>query len=223
MELSILEIFNILLKRVWILLLATIVGLSGALLISLFLIAPTFTSTAVLYVNPNQNQLDRTGNYNDLNYAQELVNSYIIILKNDVFLKDVAEQSGLEYTSGQIRGMLSLASINSTEIFEVRISSKNPQHSFLLAETITDLAPEEIIRIKESDSVKLVSPAVLPTSPSAPNNTLNAIIGAVLGFAVAVASIILVEILDTRVKSEEDLATHYSLPILGSIPKYEEE
>jgi capsular polysaccharide biosynthesis protein len=223
MELSILEIFNILLKRVWILLLATIVGLSGALLISLFLIAPTFTSTAVLYVNPNQNQLDRTGNYNDLNYAQELVNSYIIILKNDVFLKDVAEQSGLEYTSGQIRGMLSLASINSTEIFEVRISSKNPQHSFLLAETIIDLAPEEIIRIKESDSVKLVSPAVLPTSPSAPNNTLNAIIGAVLGFAVAVASIILVEILDTRVKSEEDLATHYSLPILGSIPKYEEE
>lgn len=223
MELSILEIFNILLKRVWILLLATIVGLSGALLISLFLIAPTFTSTAVLYVNPNQNQLDRTGTYNDLNYAQELVDSYIIILKNDVFLRDVAEQSGLEYTSGQIRGMLSLTSINSTEIFEVKIASKNPQHSFLLAETITDLAPEEIIRIKESDSVKLVSPAVLPTVPSAPNNIINAIIGAVIGFAVAVSSIILVEILDTRVKSEEDLATHYSLPILGSIPKYEED
>jgi len=227
MELSILDIINVLMKRIWIILLCTIIGLAGSFLISNFIIPSTYTSTCQMYVNPGKAEVGTTGayvgDYNDLQYAQKLVNSYIIILNNDVFLGNVSETSNLPYSASQIRKMMSLSSINNTEFIEVKINSKSPNDSFTILKTITDLAPAEIIRVKESDSVKIVSPAALPISPSAPNIFLNSIIGAMLGLVMAVAISILIEVLDTRIKSEEDLSTRYSLPILGSIPLYDEE
>ena len=221
------EIFSILMKRIWIIILCAMIGFSGAYLISSFLITPTYTSTCQMYVNPGKADTGSTGayigDYTDLQYAQKLVNSYIIILKNDIFLKEVASVSKLPYTSGQIRAMMSLASINNTEFFEVKINSSNANDSYNLVKTLSELAPAEIIRIKESDSVKIVSPATLPTAPSSPNIFLNSIIGALLGIVIAVAVSILIEVLDTRIKSEDDITNHYSIPVLGAIPMYDEE
>ncbi|MHB8962493.1 MAG: YveK family protein [Saccharofermentanales bacterium] len=222
MELSILDILSILLKRMWIILISAVVGLSGAFIISAFLIAPTYTSSCVMYVNPNQGEQDQAGTYNELQYAQKLVNSYLVILQNSVFLDQVAEKSGLGYSAVQIRDMISLSSINNTEFFEVKIAAPSAQDAYELVGKIAELAPAEITRIKETDSAKIVSPAVLPLAPSAPSILLNAVIGAMIGLIVAASAAILIEVLDTRVKSEDDLSRHYSLPILGSIPKYED-
>lgn len=227
MELSILDIINVLLRKIWLIIFCTIIGLSSAFLISSFLIPASYTSTCQMYVNPGKTELGQNGNYigdyNDLQYAQKLVNSYIIILNNDVFLTNVAATSNLPYTAAQIRKMMELTSINNTEFFEVKISTRNPSDSFTLVKTISELAPAEIIRVKESDSVKIVSPATLPFAPSAPNIFLNTIIGAMLGFVIAAAIAIILEVLDTRIKSEEDLAAHFSIPVLGAIPMYDEE
>jgi polysaccharide biosynthesis transport protein len=227
MELSFLDIMRVLLKRVWIIILCTVIGFVGAFLVSSLFIAPTYTSTCLLYVNPGNadtgTQDNYVGNYNDLQYAQKLVNSYLIILRNDVFLNQVASVSTLPYSVKQIRNMLSLTSINNTEFFEVKINSANPEDSTALVQTISMLAPAEIIRIKESDSVKVVSPATHSSIPTAPNVMLISVIGAMLGFILAVGIAILIEVLDIRVKSEDDLISRYSLPILGSIPKYDEE
>lgn len=220
MELSFLDIVNIFIKRIWVIILCTVVGLLGAMLISVFLIPKAYTSTSQMYVNPNQNKLDQTGTYTELQYAQKLVNSYLIILQNDVFLTEVAEDSRLSYSAGQIKSMLSLASINNTEIFEVSITAPSPQDAYVLVQSIIDLAPDEIIRIRELDTVKIVTPAKKPVSPSSPNVVMNTAIGAVLGLFIAAGIVLLIEVLDTRVKSEEDLTEHYALPILGSIPKY---
>jgi len=226
MDLSILEIINILFKKIWMLVLCTIIGFSGAFLITHFLIPAKYTASCQMYVNPgkaNTSTGTYVGDYSDLQYAQKLVSSYIIILKNETFLKSVATATNLPYTARQISGMLSLSSINSTEFFEVKINSKNPDDAYSLVKTISELAPAEIIRIKESDSVKIVSPANRPIAPSSPNTLLNSIIGAMLGFIVSAVAFILIEVLDTRIKSEEDITSHYSIPVLGCIPLYDEE
>jgi capsular polysaccharide biosynthesis protein len=226
MELSILEIIHILFKKVWVIILATVIGFSAAFLVSTYLIAPTYTSSCQMYVNPGNAESSTgtyIGDYTDLQYAQKLVNSYIIILKTDTFLEDVAATADLPYSAEQIRKMLSLSSINNTEFFEVGIESKKATDSYNLVRTITELAPSEIMRIRESDSVKIVSPATNPIAPSSPNILLNAMIGALLAFVAAAAIVILVEVLDTRVKSEEDISSHYDIPVIGCIPMYEEE
>lgn len=222
MELSLLDIISILTRRIWILLLCTVLGLSGALLISMFLIAPKYSASAQLYVNPNRDNMDSTGNLNELQYSQRLVNSYLIILKNDSFLEKIANESGLNYTPTQIKNMLSLSSINNTEIFDVKIESRAPQDSYKLVNTIIELAPGEITRIRPADSVRLVSPANLPVSPSSPNTVLNTAIGAILGLMIAVGLVLLIEMLDVRIKTEDELVDKFGIPVIGSIPNIEE-
>ncbi len=222
MELSFLDILKILYKRVWVIVLASLTGLAVAAMISVFLIAPTYTSSCQMYVNPNQDKQDQAGTYNELQYAQKLVNSYLIILQNSVFLNEVSVQSGLGYTADEIRDMLSLSSINNTEFFEVRITALSPKDAYTLVSKIAELAPAEIIRIKESDSVKIVSPATLPDEPSGPNKTVNTAVGGMAGFLLSALAVVLIEVLDTRIRSEDDLSRHYTVPILGCIPKYED-
>ena len=113
MDLSIFDIISILLKRIWIILLCTVIGCTGAFLISTFLINPKYSATCQMYVNTGTESTTGNANadYVDLQYAQKLVNSYIIILKNDIFLENVASVSKLPYTPTQIRDMLTLSSI----------------------------------------------------------------------------------------------------------------
>jgi len=222
MELSLLDIINILTRRIWILFLCTLLGLSGALLISMFLITPKYSASAQLYVNPNRDNIDNTGNLGELQYSQRLVNSYLIILKNDSFLEKVSNESNLNYTPGQLKGMLSLSSINNTEIFEVKIETVSAQHSYQLVSTIIELAPGEITRIRPADSVRLVSPAKVPASPSSPNVRLNTAIGAILGLMLAVGLVLLIEMLDIRIKTEDELVSKFNIPVIGSIPNIDE-
>jgi len=222
MELSLLDIISILSRRIWILILSTILGLSGALLISVFLITPKYSASAQLYVNPNRDNMENTGNLNELQYSQRLVNSYLIILKNDSFLENVSKEVDLGYSPSQIRSMLSLSSINNTEIFEVKIDSNSPQDSYKLVSAIIDLAPSEITRIRPADSVRLVSAAKVPSSPSSPNKPLNTAIGAILGLMIAVGLVLLIEMLDLRVKTEDELVEKFGIPVIGSIPNIEE-
>jgi capsular polysaccharide biosynthesis protein len=222
-ELSILDIVNVLIRRIWVVALCTILSLSGAFLVSTFLIVPQYTSSAQLYVSPNRDDADNTGNLTDLQYSQRLVNSYLIILRNNLFMQQVAERSELEYAPSHIRSMLTMTSINNTEIFEVKIECEDPGDAFTLVNAIIDLAPEEIIRIRQNDTVRLVSPATFPLAPSSPNIIMNSIIGALIGLAASVGLVILLETLDTRIKSEEELVARFDIPVVGTIPKFEEE
>lgn len=221
MELTFLDIAEILLKRIWIILLSTIVGFVASFIVTSYILTPKYTSTSELYVNPNSYRFEQAGTMTELQYAQKLVNSYLIILKNNVFLRDVAEKSNLNYSPQEIKNMLSLSSINNTEIFEVKVQAPSAQDAKVLVDTIVSLAPGEIMRIRELDTVKVVTPATLPSSPSYPNKPMNLMIGALIGFVVAAVGAVLVEVLDTRIKCEEDLTERYNYPILGSIPKYD--
>ena len=64
---------------------------------------------------------------------------------------------------------------------------------------------------------------VLPDQPSSPNILLNTLIGALLGFIISCIIILLLDMLDIKIKSKEEIANKYSLPILGSIPLYSED
>ncbi|HQP91395.1 MAG TPA: polysaccharide biosynthesis tyrosine autokinase [Candidatus Omnitrophota bacterium] len=70
---------------------------------------------------------------------------------------------------------------------------------------------------KTSDAV-LVDPAVPPLRPVVPNKPLNYLLGAVIGLMIGLASVLLVEQLDTSIGTIEDVEQHLKLPALGVIP-----
>lgn len=217
-EITLQEIFSILWGRALLIILCTLLGGVLAFGVTAFMISPEYTAKVSMYVNNSEGKQDAYMNINDINASQKLVSTYVEILKSDTVLNKVIEVAELEYTATDIREMMSASSVNGTEIFEIKVISKDPEESALIANTIAEVGPEEIVRVVKAGSVELIDPAKVPTNPSAPNVMLNTIIGVMLGGVLSVLGVLVCAMLDTRIKTEEDLEKVYALPILGAIP-----
>ena len=205
-EYSLSEIFSILITRIWIIVLCIVLGTAGTFLITKYVIQEEYTASVSMYVAPNTGNVDLLASLNELNYAQEVVNTYIEILKTDIFLNSVSKTSGYKYTANELNKMIIMKAVNNTEIFEVQVTTNDPGQSLAIANTISQLAPQKIIEIKDADAVRVVDPATLPTGPSAPNVLMNTAIGLILGLMLGVMIAFVLSILDKRIKDEEDLS-----------------
>lgn len=222
MEYSLSDIISILLKRLWIIVLCIILGTVTAFCISQFFIEKQYTASVQMYVSPNKEQPVPQASISELNYAQAVVDTYIEILKTVSFLDSVVETTGIGSSGAELRKIVQMNPVNNTEIFEIRVEYPDPEGALLLANTIAKLAPQKIIEIKDADAVRVVDPARLPANPSSPNVLLNTAIGALLSLVLSVLAIFMIEILDRRIKNEEDLIRNFQVPILGTVPKFKD-
>ena len=219
MEFTLKDILTILLKKIWIILLVSVLCMALFFSFSNFLMSPSYTTTAKMLVNQKETGNNASANLNQINYNERIVGTYVEILQTNNFLEKVSEKINQTYTSSELRSMISISAVNSTQIFQISVRNTNPSHAFTIANAIVELVPEHIMNIYPADSVGVVESPVLPSSPSSPNVKLYTILGFFVGFLITFIIIILMELLDTRLKSEEDLTNNFEIPILGSIPK----
>lgn len=219
LEISLQEIVLILWKKAWIIMLCLIIGAAAGFSVSRFIIKPTYSSRVSMYVNNNsKDRADGGLNINDINASQKLVATYIEILKSEVVLNDVITQMGLNYTAGELKRMISANALNNTEILEIKVTSQSPEEAAAIANKIAEIAPPQIIRVVQAGGVQLIDKAQVNLNPVAPNTKRNIAIGAAIGMILAMGVILLLALLDNRIKSEEELSKRYNLPVLGTIP-----
>lgn len=218
MEIDLRELFNVLLKRAWIIVLCAVLVGSAMLVYTATCVTPKYQASVTMYVNNNSSKDNDYVSANDLSVALRLVETYVSIVISDKVLDRVIEESGLMLTTAQLRSMISARAEGETEMFRVTVTSANPQMSADIANTIARIAPVEISQIIEGSSAKTIDEAKIPQYPSAPSLTLNALVGGLVGAALAVFIVVLMHVLDVRVKREEDLRKICDVPVLGVIP-----
>lgn len=216
------DILSMVIKRWWVLLCVMCVFGIVSFTISEYLLTPQYTSKGKLLVSSEIESKETNININTLNTSTRLVSTYIQIFKTKTFLKRIADLSQTNYTADQIGGMLSMSAVEETEVLEVKITCSSPTDAKILANLVLDNAQDEIDRIGQGGFVSVIDEATTPTSPSSPNVELFTVVGILLGVFAGVLLIFIIELLDTRIKSEDDLVSRYELPILGLIPTIED-
>lgn len=208
-----------LMRRWWIIFTSMIlVGIMAFVFTEVF-IQPTYRSEGSLYVNASsEQQLQKTINTSMITASQQLVNTYSEILKRRTFLESVAKDIDNKYTVNQIRQMLSISAVNETEIMQISVTATDPDDAYLIAHSVLMRAPDELIRVVEAGSVKLLDDAKKNNVAVAPNIRQNTLIGVLLGMAVGALIIFLLELIDTRITSPESITDNYKEPLLGEIP-----
>jgi len=216
MNLDIRDFFSILLKRWLIIVICGLIGFGAAYSFSRLMTKPKHVAATLIYVNlPVQSSL--VVSREKLETAKMLVNTYIVILQSENFLKQVSADCGLNYTASQIGSKLKMGGVSGTEIFKVEVTMDNNVEASKIVTSIKKLAPQAISSVVESGSVKIVDePSVKMVAMS--STIRNSIIGFFVGTAISTGIFVLIEVLDYRIKSEEDLETYYNIPILGSVP-----
>ncbi len=206
---------------------AALIGVVAALcaiitlLGTLFLIQPKYESSAVFYVNNNALEVGGASlslSTGDISAAKSLVDSYIVILNTRSTLNEVIDYSGVDYTYTELKGMISAASVQDTEIFEIVVTSEDPAEAEKIANAIAYVLPKRISSIIEGTSAKIVDTAVMATKPSSPGYAANTLVGLVVGLVAMVAIVALREIFDITIRTEEDIAQCCSHPVLAAVP-----
>ena len=197
-EIDLLALAQAVWKRIWLVLASVVIGSAAAFVLAAFLITPLYQSKSMLYVNNSSISVGSTSfsiSTGELSAAQSLVKTYIVIMQSRQTLNAVIEQAGLPYTYDELKEMVSAASVNNTEIFEIVATSPDPEEAELIVNTISDILPDKIADIVEGSSVRVVDYGVVPVYPVSPNVTQFALVGFLLGGVVSIGLIILLELL----------------------------
>lgn len=217
-QLSMTEIVNMLLRRWWIIALSAIILGVAAFFYSQFMIAPLYSTDGTIYVNAQRTQSSDISQ-NNLLASQQLATTYKEILSRRTFLARVSADLDERYSATQLRRMISINSLNETEIMEIRVVGEVPEDVARICNSILTHAPDELIRVVNAGSVKILDQGQVPEAPISPNVKNYTLISFVLGIVLGALIIFAIEFLDTRVKSREDIVSRYEEPILGEIPE----
>lgn len=220
-EIDLLRLFKSVLQKIWAVILSAVIFGATTFGFTYLLIEPTYEARTLLYVNNSSFSVGNTSfniSTSSLSAAQELVNTYIVILKARTSLNEIIEYADIDRSYLELKDMISAAPVNSTEIFEVVVTSTNPAESEKIANAIATLLPKRIAEIVDGSSVRVVDYAIVPTSRSGPSYAKNTFIGIIIGIVISVAIIILRDLFDVFVREEQYLSQTYPYPILAAIP-----
>ncbi|MEG1578167.1 MAG: Wzz/FepE/Etk N-terminal domain-containing protein [Oscillospiraceae bacterium] len=226
-ELDLKEIAMILLQKIWVILLCALIGGLAAYIYTANFITPLYRASVSIYVNNGKNNMQ--SNQDDyisggnLATSQQLVKTYVNIIKSNTVLERVAQEANLKYSAEAIRGMMTAESVEETEIFNIQISHPDPKMAAAIANAIANVAPDEIAGFLDGSSTKIIDYAKVPQSRYTPSFRVNTFVGCCIGGLLAVIFAIVQAIMDVRIKCEEDLEQLFTLPILGAIPEFGNE
>ena len=220
-EIDVFQLVKVLWKRKFLIALVALVAGVTAFAYSSFVIKPQYASTTRIYV-VNRNQADKPGLTNqDLQAGSYLVKDYReIILSQDVLEKVVADQS-LTIDAKTLGKKVSVTVPADTRIVSISVRDGKPEEASRIANALREVAAQKIISVTRVSDVTTLEEARPATSPSSPNIRRNTMMATVAGVGFVVIIVLLVELLDDRVKRPEDIEEVMHLSLLGVIPNLE--
>lgn len=220
-EIDVFQLVKVLWKRKFLIVLTAIIAGLVAFAYSSFVIKPQYTSTTRIYV-VNRNQADKPGLTNqDLQAGAYLVKDYReIILSQDVLEKVVADQK-LTMDAKTLGKKVSVTVPADTRIVSISVRDGNPEEASRIANALREVAAQKIISVTRVSDVTTLEEARPATSPSSPNIRRNTMMVTIAGVGFVTVIVLLVELLDDRVKRPEDIEEVMHLSLLGVIPNLE--
>ena len=221
-EIDVGRIFFAIMNRFWLVLLVSVLCAAIVFGATRCFVTEEYQASAMFYVNnnsytANENPSSSISN-GDLATSRGLVNSYIVILNTRETLNEVIAYTGLDLNYSQISGMISAAAVDKTEMFRVTVTSPDPKEAEQIANAVAHILPDRIGNIIDGSSAEVVDWAVEPTAPSSPNYVRNTLIGFLVGFLLCVGVIVLREMFDTTIHSEDDIELVCPHPVLSMVP-----
>lgn len=222
-EINTTELVMYCLRRWWVIAIFVVTAMFANLLYTISFVTPLYRANISIYVNNSKGSegMDYLSNA-DLYAAQRLVNTYISIAKSDRVLDKIAESLDGDYTSKQLKGIISAEQMNETEIFYIHAIHKDPKEAARIANAAAMVAPVEISGLIEGTSARVIDCAKVPTVRHSPSYTKAGVVGATAGAVLALVLLIFLFLQDTRIKNENDLSELFPIPILGRIPEFTE-
>ena len=215
-EIDLVELFYVFLNRIWLLVICMAIGGAAAFAWTACFIKPVYKTSAEIYVVSASN--NSVVNLADLQLGSAVKSDYMELMLSRPVLEKVIESLNVNKTVSQIRSMVSITNKTDTRILQITATSTDPQ---LATDVANELATQSILllpEIMENEPPNLVSTALFPTAPAGPSIVKNTLLGAILGFVLCGAVLVVIFLSDRSFKGADDMQKYFGMMPLAVVP-----
>lgn len=215
-EIDLVELFYVFLNRIWLLVICMAIGGAAAFAWTACFIKPVYKTSAEIYVVSASN--NSVVNLADLQLGSAVKTDYMELMISRPVLEKVIESLNVNKTVSEIRSMVSITNKADTRILQIAATSTDPQ---LATDVANELATQSILllpEIMENEPPNLVSTALFPTAPAGPSIVKNTLLGAILGFVLCGAVLVVIFLSDRSFKGADDMQKYFGMMPLAVVP-----
>ena len=217
-EIDVFAMLKTLWKRKFSIVLVALVFAIAAFGYSAFLAKKEYQSTSRIYVVSRQNQDNNALTNSDLQAGSYLVKDYREIILSQNVLAQAIDELKLDMTPAELSKKINVSVPTDTRILSITAKDGDPKEAARIANGLRNVAAEKIISVTKVSDVTTLDEAEVPQLPSSPNIRRNVLLGFVAGAGLMVVLLVVVEVLDDRVKRPEDIEELMGLSLLGIVP-----
>ena len=214
-EIDLLQLWNAVRHRIWLVLLAGFIVADIAFAITKFLITPMYSSSATMLVVTKETTLSSLA---DLQLGSQLTNDYEILISSRPVLQQTVEELNLDISYKRLRSMITISNPNDSRMLIISTMQPDPELAKSVVDTVAQISSEYIAEKMEVTAPKIIEEGEVPIFQSSPNLLRNTAIGGMLGILAAVFLICVAVILNDSIQTEDDIERYLQLPVLAVVP-----
>ncbi|MBM6868093.1 YveK family protein [Collinsella tanakaei] len=213
---TLLELLTLLRKHLKFVIVLPVVCAVAMFFVAYFMMADEYTAVTSMYVLASSEDQGGSALSTDLSASQMITNDVATLLTSNRVVADAAQELGLE-NLGDFD--ISVSSETTTRVLSVSVTGENPVVAADIANALATNVSSIAQEVMNVESVNIVDLASVPNSPSGPNRVLYVAVAFMAGLLAAVAIVVLVDMLNTRVRNAEQVEELLGLPVIGRIPQ----
>ncbi len=210
------ELFLYLKKRLWLIVIVTVASLLAGFFASKVIISPKYTASTRIFVLNRSNESAVV--YSDIQISSQFIYDYKELITGRNVTSEVISRLRLNMSDEALKRKITVTAPANTRILQIDVEDTDPERAARIANTVWEVAAEQIEDIMDADAVRVVYSAEAPTEPSSPKIKKNALLCAFGGAVLVIGVLTVLFITDDTVRTEEDVERYLSLPLLGVVP-----
>ena len=211
------EVFFVVLSSWKAILLAMLIGAAVFGAYHTFMVKPAYQADAELYITSTDSMIS----FSDLQLSAALTDDYAKIIKSRTVLKRVIKDLDLDMNYKQLASLVTVTNPDSTHIIDITVTCGDLELSRNIANSLLNISVDQIYQIigsseptvidySEAEAVQDVTPRLLKFI------VMGALVGALLVCVVQIVRMLM----DSTMKTEEDIDKYLHLPVLAAVPYY---
>lgn len=213
-EIDLRELFLALKKKIAWILLTAVVFAGAAGLITKFAMTPVYSSSAQLYVMSKGGISQLT----DLTMGTQLTQDYMVIVKTRPVLEQVIEDLHLDMDYKELGNKITVENPSDTRIMQITVTDKDPEVAKDITQDLAEVTADTVAKKMDVKSPTIIEKAYKAESPDSPSLKKNVVIGALLGFILMAAVIVIQYLMNDTILKEEDIEKYLGINTLAQLP-----
>lgn len=213
-------LFYALIKKAWLIVLVAVVCACGTAGYTKFRIDPTYTSKATMLVLTKETTLTSLA---DLQLGTQLTKDYTILITSQPVLNEVIENLGLNMNYKALKGRVSIENPEDTRILYVSVTLNDAKQAKAVVDELVNVSSAYIAEQMDITAPRIIEYGELTGTKTGPNMTKNALMGFLAGAFIVCAILVIMELLNDTIQTEDDVERYLSIPTLAVVPDKSEE